>query len=85
MFSRRKGKVIIDILEPHGDQYSDHLPKAKGLAHYAMQHGDAFGRIEMIRLIRGKMQRLNMQDEKVRGKVFKATSEQLDDLYTELG
>jgi type III restriction enzyme len=85
IFSRKKNKVLIDILEPHGDQYADHLPKAKGLARYAKEHGEAFGRIEMIRLVKAKPQRLDMQDEKTRGKVLKATAEQLDDLYTELG
>jgi type III restriction enzyme len=81
VFSRRKNKVAIDLLEPHGDQYADHLPKAKGLALYAKAHGELFGRIEMIRLSKNKLQRLDMQDEKV----LKATPEQVDDLYTELG
>jgi hypothetical protein len=35
--------------------------------------------------VKGKPERLDMQDEKVRGKVLKATAEQLDDLYTEFG
>ena len=85
IFSRKKSKVVIDILEPHGDQYADHLPKAKGLAHYAKQHGESLGRIEIIRMVKGKPQRLDMQDEKVRNKVLKANAEQLDDLYSEFG
>jgi type III restriction enzyme len=86
LFSRNKGKVRIDILEPHGDQYSDHLPKAQGLARCAKEHGEVFGRIEMIRLVKGKPERLDMQDEKTRNKVLKATTaEQLMDLYAELG
>jgi type III restriction enzyme len=86
VFSRKKSKVVIDILEPHGDHYADHLPKAQGLARYAKEHGEGLGRIEMIRMIEGKLERLDMQDDKIRAKVVKATTpEQLKDLYAELG
>ena len=86
VFRRVKNKVVIDILDPHGDQFADALGKAQGLAHYAKAHGDLFGRIEMIRIEKGKAERLDLQDEKVRGKVLKATSaEQLADLYVEHG
>jgi type III restriction enzyme len=86
VFGRHKRRILIDILEPHGDQFADHLPKAQGLARYAKNHGEGFGRIEMIRLVKGKPERLDMQDDKVRGKVLKATTaEQLKDLYAEMG
>jgi type III restriction enzyme len=85
VFRKTKTKVEIDILEPHGDQFADHLPKAQGLARYAMQHGDTFGRIEMIRLVKGKLERLDMKDDKVRSKVLKATAEQLGELYEKFG
>lgn len=40
----------------------------------------------MIRLIKGKAERLDMQDERCRTKVLKATTaEQLQDLYEEFG
>ncbi len=38
---------VIDILEPHGSQYSDNLPKAKALAVYAKKE-DRLGRIQLI-------------------------------------
>jgi type III restriction enzyme len=86
IFRRPKSKIVIDILEPHGDHYADHLSKAQGLARYAQNHGEGFGRIEMIRLAKGRLERLDMQDNKIRGKVLKATTaEQLKDLYAELG
>jgi type III restriction enzyme len=86
VFHRKKSNVIIDILEPHGHQFADHLPKAQGLARYAKAHGDLFGRIEMIRIVKGKAERLDMQDEKVRSKVLKlTTADQIKDLYTEIG
>lgn len=85
-FRRGKGGITIDILEPHGDQFADHLAKAQGLAKYAKDHGDAFGRIEMIRIVKRVPERLDLQDETVRGKVLKASSaEQLTDLYVEHG
>src|SRR5262249_2130886 len=86
VFRRNKSRVLIDILDPYGDQFADHLPKAQGIARYAKGRGEAFGRIEMIRLVKGKSERLDMQDEKPRNKVLKATTaEQLMDLYDELG
>ncbi len=90
IFTRRKGRVKIDILEPHGDHLADHLSKAQGLARYALAHGNgngkSLGRIEMIRIVKDKPERLNMQDEVVREKILKATTaEQLQDLYAELG
>jgi hypothetical protein len=40
----------------------------------------------MIRVIKGKPERLDLQDEKIRGKVLLATTaEQLEDLYIEHG
>lgn len=85
VFRRGRGGITIDILEPHGDQYKDHFPKAQGLAKYAAKHGDDLGRIEMIRIVNKRLQRLNLQDEKLRSNVLKANAEQLDDLYEEFG
>jgi type III restriction enzyme len=70
VFRRNNKRIHIDVLEPHGDQFADHLPKAQGLAHYAKNHSESFGRIELIRLVKGKPERLDMQDDKVRGKVL---------------
>jgi type III restriction enzyme len=69
---------IVDILEPHGDQYADNLSKAKALAEYAI----AEPRIVRIQLIRQKNNigsnsrfvRLELTDDKVREKVLKAYS-----------
>lgn len=38
---------VVDILEPHGNQYADNLPKAKALAEYARAE-DRLGRIQLI-------------------------------------
>ena len=76
----------MDILEPHGDYLADHLAKAKGMAHYARKHGEHFRRVEMMRFIGSKPERLNMQDDKIRTKVLNAANmDQIDELYDELG
>ena len=70
---------IVDILEPHGDQYADNLPKAKALAEYAKTE-DRIGRVQLIR--RGtdaggtsRFRRLELTDMAVREKVLRAVSD----------
>ncbi len=43
-----EGGYVVDVLEPHGDQYADSLPKAKGMAKYAAEE-NRLGRVQMIR------------------------------------
>jgi type III restriction enzyme len=86
VFRRAKGRVSIDILDPHGDYLADALVKAKGLAKYAAEHGELFGKIEVIRVVKDRVERLDLQNEKVRLKVLLAnTVEQLRDLYSDYG
>jgi type III restriction enzyme len=86
VFRRIRGRVTIDILEPHGDHFADGLPKAQGLARYAAVHGESFGRIEAIRVVGDRIDRLDLQDSTVRGKVLRMTTpEQFQGLYTEYG
>jgi len=86
IFRRVKTQVHTDILEPHGDYLADALEKAQGLAKYAAKHGDGVGRIEMIRIVKDRIERLDLQDDKVRRKVLMATNaEQLKDLYAQFG
>ncbi len=47
------GTYIFDILEPHDDSRKDNCPKAIGLAEFAEKHWDKFGRIELIRKMKG--------------------------------
>ena len=47
---RKNGKAFtIDILEPHDPSLGDNFEKAVGLARFAEQHGNLFGRIQLIR------------------------------------
>jgi type III restriction enzyme len=70
LFFRRQGKgIVVDILEPHSLSHDDSASKARGLADFALRHGDLFGRIELITKEKGKLIRLNVNQANVRDKV----------------
>lgn len=81
---------LIDILEPHGEQFDDSLDKAIGLARYAKEN-PKIGRIQMIREKKDSLGnkvyvRLEMTDIEVQSKVIKATtSAELDNLFDKYG
>ena len=72
-------KYVIDILEPHGPQYSDNLPKAKGLAKYANKES-RIGRVQLIReMSRNGVKgfyRLDLTKRSVNEKVLNAVNEE---------
>lgn len=70
---------VVDILEPHGDQFADNLPKAKALAEYAKKE-DRMGRIQLIHKNTGvdgvsQFKRLDLTDLAVRDKVLRANND----------
>lgn len=86
VFRREEHKVKIDILDPHDDSRADAAEKAAGLADFARKHGAAFGRIEMIRVVKGQIERLRLHQESVRDKVLKVTDlKHLAELYEQHG
>ena len=69
---------VVDILEPHGAQYADNLPKAKALAEYAKAE-ERLGRIQLIHKTTdavggSRFVRLDLTDIVVRDKVLRAVS-----------
>ena len=69
---------VVDILEPHGNQYADNLPKAKALAEYS-QKEERIGRIQLIHKTTAaggnqRFVRLELTDIAVRDKVLHAMS-----------
>lgn len=80
---------IFDVLEPHDPSRKDNYPKAVGLAKFAENHWDKFGRIQLIRLKRGAdgrdhFYRLDMGRTVIRNKVRGITSnEELDRIFDE--
>ena len=78
-------EYVVDILEPHGNQYADNLPKAKALAEYA-KNEDRIGRIQLIHKNNNaggsNFVRLDLTDMVVRDKVLHAmTSDELDHIF----
>ena len=78
---------VVDILEPHGSQYADNLPKAKALAEYAKKE-ERIGRIQLIHKTtdaggNSRFCRLELTDIAVRDKVLKAVSvDELNHIFT---
>jgi type III restriction enzyme len=86
VFRRDRGKIKIDIFDPHDDSRGDAAEKAVGLANFARKHGAAFGRIELIRVAKGRPERLRLHQESVRDKVMNVTDlKHLQELYASLG
>jgi len=67
---RSEGKhLVVDLLEPHTISLADAPAKAAGLARFADQHADKFGRIEFIMVDGKTVKRVDLVDETVRKKV----------------
>lgn len=83
---KAKGKLVMDLLDPHSSGLADAMAKARGLAEYAQKHGDHFGRIELIaKDAKGNLKRLDLNDETVRDKVKKVGDKaHLDLLFDEV-
>ena len=73
------GAIAADIVDPHGTQLSDSIPKLKGLAQYAKTHSKIFRRIDAITKMGNEFRVLDLTEEKVRSAIGNATSSK--DLY----
>jgi type III restriction enzyme len=75
LFRRVKGKIVVDILDPHDSGLRDAVDKAIGMVRFAEKHGDYFGRIELIILgPKDEIKRLDVNRESIREKVKVVTS-----------
>ena len=84
---RREGAAMtVDILEPHRPDLDDNWKKARGLAKYAKNHYMELGRIELIRVKGGQLQRLNFALPAVHEKALKwiNNNEHLDQFFDEM-
>ncbi|MCX7016944.1 MAG: hypothetical protein NTW86_31025, partial [Candidatus Sumerlaeota bacterium] len=64
----------------------DAAEKAVGLASFARKHAPDFGRIELIRVVNGRIERLRLHEESVRDKVMNVRDpNHLQALYESLG
>jgi len=86
VFRRENGKIRVDVLDPHDDSRGDAAEKAAGMAAFARKHGSAFGRIEVIRVVDKRIERLCLHQESVRDKVIEVRDmKHLQQLYADLG
>ncbi len=68
------GTIAADIVDPHGTQFSDALPKLNGLARYAEATDGVYRRIDAIAQIDGTYRVLDLTEESVRAAVGSASS-----------
>ncbi len=68
------GKIVADVVDPHGIQLSDALPKLKGLARYAGIHGSVFRRIEAVAKLGDTFRVLDLTEKQVHSAVVSASS-----------
>lgn len=64
--AEQDGKVVIDLVDPHGLHLADALPKLQGLAAYAETHAKFYRRIESVAEVKGKLRALDLTREEVR-------------------
>lgn len=73
------GKIVADIVDPHGTQFSDALPKLKGLAQYVENNPGIYRRVEVCAEVDGKFLVIDLADDDVRKAAMKANT--IRDVY----
>ena len=72
--------VVADIIDPHGTQFSDSIPKLRGLARYAATAGKHYRRIDAVAKVDDVFKVLDLKEVKVREAIESATS--INELYS---
>lgn len=73
-FADQEGKVVADLVDPHGLHLGDALPKLQGMVAYAETHASAYRRIESVAEAGGKLRVLDLTRLDVRQAIKDATS-----------
>lgn len=60
------GKVVADLVDPHGHHLSDAMPKLRGMADFAEQFANDFRRIESVAKVGDKLRVLDLTLSEVR-------------------
>ncbi|MEO5315552.1 DEAD/DEAH box helicase family protein [Pseudarthrobacter sp. CC12] len=82
-FHQTDDGVVASILDPHAQSLSDSIPKLRGLAKYAKDHGDEYQRIESIIKINDVFYSLNLKDKAVQTVVEAYREARPEALYLE--
>lgn len=73
-FAEYDGKIVADLVDPHGLHLADALPKLKGLASYANLHSNIYRRVEAVAEASGKLRVLDLTRSDVRQVVLDSAS-----------
>lgn len=74
-FSRRAdGGIAASIVDPHGIQFGDALPRLKGLARYAEKHPGMYQRIEVVAQLGSTFRVIDLTEAPARAAVLAAKS-----------
>lgn len=73
-FAEEKGKVVADLVDPHGTQLADGVPKLRGMAQYVESNPGVFRRVEAIAEVGGVLRVLDLLKSEVREEVRVATN-----------
>lgn len=65
-FAKQGGKVVVDLVDPHGLHLADALPKLQGLALYAETHAACYRRMVSVAETKGNLRALDLTREEVR-------------------
>lgn len=70
--AEQEGKLVVDLVDPHGLHLADALPKLQGLALYAEKYSNAYRRIESVAEVKGKLRSLDLTNKDIRNAIFSA-------------
>lgn len=70
--TQSNGTTVADLVDPHGTQFSDALPKLQGLAIYAETHPHVYRRIESVAKVGDTLRVLDLTSAPVRSAVAEA-------------
>ena len=73
------GTLVADIVDPHGTQFSDSIPKLRGLAEYAETSGVHYRRIDAVAKVQDKYRVLDLKEPLVRSAI--RTIDSIVELY----
>jgi outer membrane murein-binding lipoprotein Lpp len=73
-FAEENGKIVADLVDPHGTHLADALPKLKGMAEYAKTHAASYRRIESLAQAGGKLRVLDLTRPEVQAAVSAASN-----------
>lgn len=82
-FHKTDDGVVSSILDPHAQSLSDSIPKLRGLAKYAKDHGDDYQRIESIIKVNDVFYSLNLKEKPVQAAVEAYRDARPEALYLE--